>query len=114
MSLDSSLIMILQTGVNDHEMFPVDIRNVRSINLYKRSNSPYVIQPTYYQGETDNLIYPQVIPYSMIEKDKIVVIKVKLGTRDRLKARGKKGDTYENVISQMFGELEGDVGDKRQ
>jgi hypothetical protein len=50
----------------------------------------------------------------MVEKDKIVVIKVKLGTRDRLKARGKKGDTYEVVITQMFGELEGDAGDKRQ
>lgn len=50
----------------------------------------------------------------MDEKDKIVVIKLKLSTRDRLKARGKKGDTYEAVISKMFGELEGNAGDKRQ
>lgn len=49
----------------------------------------------------------------MIKKD-IVMIKVERTTRDRLKARGKKGETYEVVITKMFGELEGDAGDKRQ
>ena len=41
----------------------------------------------------------------MEEKDKIVVIKVTSKTRERLKARGKKGDTYDDVISKMFGLL---------
>ena len=41
----------------------------------------------------------------MEEKDKIVVIKVTSKTRKRLKARGKKGDTYDDVISKMFGYL---------
>lgn len=27
---------------------------------------------------------------------------------------GKKGDTYDDVITQMFAKLEGDAGDKRQ
>lgn len=49
----------------------------------------------------------------MTKKD-IVMVKVERETRDRLKARGKKGETYEDVITQMFGELEGDAGDKRQ
>lgn len=42
----------------------------------------------------------------MEEKDKIVVIKVKEKTRKRLKAMGKKGETYEDVISQIFDELD--------
>lgn len=49
----------------------------------------------------------------MIKKD-IVMVKLERTTRDRLKARGKKGETYEEVITQMLGELEGDAGDKRQ
>ncbi|MEA1957592.1 MAG: hypothetical protein U9N01_04475 [Euryarchaeota archaeon] len=42
----------------------------------------------------------------MEEKDKIVMIKVKAKTREKLKARGRKGDTYNDVISSMFEELE--------
>lgn len=41
----------------------------------------------------------------MKEKDKIVVIKVKWSTRDRLKAIGKKGDTYDDVIAELLAEL---------
>lgn len=41
----------------------------------------------------------------MTEKD-IVMVKVERDTRDRLKARGKKGDSYEDVISAMFSELD--------
>jgi hypothetical protein len=33
-------------------------------------------------------------------KDKI--IKVTLGTRERLKQKGNKGDTYEDVITRML------------
>lgn len=50
----------------------------------------------------------------MEEKKDIVMIKVERETRKRLMARGKKGDTYEDVITQMLGELERDAGDKRQ
>lgn len=50
----------------------------------------------------------------MGEKKDIVMIKVERETRKRLTARGKKGDTYDDVITKMFGELEGDAGDKRQ
>jgi predicted CopG family antitoxin len=50
----------------------------------------------------------------MEEKDKIVVIKVKLGTRERLKASKRGGESYEDVITKMFGKLEGAAGDKRQ
>ena len=32
-------------------------------------------------------------------------IKVKLKTREKLKANGKKGDTYDDVISKMFDQL---------
>lgn len=41
----------------------------------------------------------------MTEKD-IVMVKVERETRARLKARGKKGDTYEVVISAMLSELD--------
>lgn len=47
-------------------------------------------------------------------EDKIVFIKVKWQTRERLKDRGKKGESYDVVITKMFGELEGDADDKRQ
>lgn len=50
----------------------------------------------------------------MRENHEIVMIKVERKTRERLKARGKKGETYEKVIVKMFEELEGDAGDKRQ
>jgi hypothetical protein len=46
-----------------------------------------------------------------MEENKIVLIKVKWKTREKLKANGKKGDTYDDVITQMFSELEGDRGD---
>lgn len=41
----------------------------------------------------------------MTKKD-IVMVKVERKTRDRLKARGKKGETYEDVISAMLEKLE--------
>jgi hypothetical protein len=41
----------------------------------------------------------------MEEKDKIVTIKVKWETREKLKRFGLKGDTYDDVISKMFGYL---------
>jgi predicted CopG family antitoxin len=50
----------------------------------------------------------------MKEGDKIVAIKVKLSTRERLKASKRGGESYEDVITKMFGELGGDAGDKRQ
>ena len=71
-------------------------------------NPLYVIQLGYLQSETDSLIYTQVILYNMDEK-KIVIIKVTLKTRQKLKRRGSKGDTYDDVITQMFSELEGDM-----
>jgi len=40
-----------------------------------------------------------------MEEDKIVLIKVKLKTRERLKAIGSKGQTYEDVIREMLKEL---------
>jgi hypothetical protein len=40
-----------------------------------------------------------------MEENKIVVIKVKLKTRDRLKASGKKGESYDDVISAMLEKL---------
>ena len=45
-----------------------------------------------------------------MEENKIVIIKVTLKTREKLKAIGKKGDTYDDVITQLFRELEGDTG----
>ena len=42
----------------------------------------------------------------MVEKKDIVMIKVEREIRKRLMARGKKGDTYNDVISAMFTELE--------
>jgi hypothetical protein len=41
----------------------------------------------------------------MEEKDKIVAIKVTWKTREKLKRFGLKGDTYEDVITKMFGYL---------
>jgi hypothetical protein len=41
-----------------------------------------------------------------MEEDKIVRIKVKLKTREKLKAIGKKGDSYDDVISLLFGDTE--------
>lgn len=37
------------------------------------------------------------------------IIKVTLTTREKIKRWGSKGDTYEDVITQMFAELEGDM-----
>lgn len=42
----------------------------------------------------------------MEEVDKIVIIKVKWKTREKLKQWGNKGETYEDVITQMFADLE--------
>ena len=42
-----------------------------------------------------------------MEEDKIVMIKVNAKTREKLKERGKKGDTYEKVISKMLSDSEG-------
>ena len=42
----------------------------------------------------------------MEEKDKIVMIKVKSKTRERLKEKGKKGQTYDDVIHEMLLELQ--------
>ena len=50
-------------------------------------------------------MYPQGIP-SIMQEDKIVAIKVALKTRELLKERGKKGDTYERIIKGMFSDLE--------
>lgn len=44
----------------------------------------------------------------MAEKDKIVIIKVKWNTREKLKRLGSKGDTYDDVISQMLAVPAGD------
>ena len=44
----------------------------------------------------------------MEEEDKIVLVKVKWKTREILKARGKKGDSYDDVITHMLGLLEGE------
>lgn len=44
-----------------------------------------------------------------MKEDKIVVIKVKCKTRERLKRLGNKGETYEDVITRMF--ADGVVGD---
>jgi len=41
-----------------------------------------------------------------MEEDKIVMIKVTWKLREKLKARGKKGDTYADVIRRMFSDLE--------
>jgi len=40
-----------------------------------------------------------------MEEHKVVTIKVTWGTRERLKARGKKGDTYEKIIHRMLFDL---------
>ena len=42
-----------------------------------------------------------------MEEDKIVLIKVKLKTRERLKAIGSKGQTYDNVITHLLIDSEG-------
>ena len=41
-----------------------------------------------------------------MEEDEIVTIKVTRKTRALLKAKGKKGDTYETIISKMLSDLE--------
>jgi len=41
-----------------------------------------------------------------MKEDKIVMIKVTWEQREKLKARGKKGDTYIDVIWRMFSDLE--------
>ena len=41
-----------------------------------------------------------------MEEGKIVTVKVTWKTRERLKARGKKGDTYEKIIREMLIDLE--------
>jgi len=41
-----------------------------------------------------------------MKEDKIVMIKVTREQREKLKARGKKGDTYADVIRGMFSDLE--------
>ena len=43
-----------------------------------------------------------------------VIIKVERVTREKLKAKGKKGDTYEDVIALMFAELEGATLNERE
>jgi len=43
-----------------------------------------------------------------MKEDEIVAIKVTRMTREKLKARGNKGDTYEKVVTGMFKELEED------
>jgi hypothetical protein len=42
-------------------------------------------------------------------EEDIVMVKVKRKTREKLKSIGKKGETYEDVINQMFSELGGKV-----
>jgi len=39
------------------------------------------------------------------EEGKIVRIKITWKTREKLKMLGKKGDSYDDVINAMFGEL---------
>ena len=41
-----------------------------------------------------------------MEEDEVVMIKVTREQREKLKARGKKGDTYVDVIRAMFSDLE--------
>jgi len=41
-----------------------------------------------------------------MKKDKVVMIKVTMEQREKLKARGKKGDTYVDVIRAMLFDLE--------
>ena len=55
--------------------------------------------------QIERLIYTQVIRGSMEEGDKIVFIKVRLETRERLKEIGWKGQSYEDVIITMLKEL---------
>lgn len=38
-------------------------------------------------------------------EEDIVMVKIKRKTRDRLKALGKKGDTYEDIISKSIGNI---------
>jgi len=40
-----------------------------------------------------------------MEEFKVVTIKVTWKTREELKARGKKGDTYEKIIRRMLFDL---------
>jgi len=47
------------------------------------------------------------------DKKKVVVIKVTLEIREKLKRWGSKGDTYDDVIRQMFVELVGDRGESQ-
>lgn len=42
----------------------------------------------------------------MKEEKDIVMVKVERETRERLKARGKKGDSYDDVISEMLSVLD--------
>lgn len=37
-----------------------------------------------------------------MEENKIVLIKVKVATREALKKRGIKGDTYDDIINQLL------------
>lgn len=39
------------------------------------------------------------------QEEKVVHVKVKWNTRERLKVLGKKGDSYDDIINAMFGEL---------
>ena len=40
-----------------------------------------------------------------MSKEKSVAIRIKPGTRDFLKAIGRKGETYDRVINRLFNEL---------
>ena len=42
-----------------------------------------------------------------MEEDKIVIIKVKAKTREKLKAKGNKGQTYDDVITHLLIDSEG-------
>jgi LDH2 family malate/lactate/ureidoglycolate dehydrogenase len=65
----------------------------------------------YYRAETEKLIYPGTIRYIMLETKDIVGIKINRTTREKLKAIGMKGDTYEDVICDLL-ELKADKRSK--
>jgi len=75
-------------------------------------NLLYVSQLGDFRGETESLIYTHVI-YNIMKEEIDKIIKVTLSTREKLKLWGSKGQTYEDVITQMFVELEGDRKDMR-
>jgi len=44
------------------------------------------------------------------KKDKLIMIAIRLSTRQRLKAFGKMTDTYDSVINKLLDMAEGQVG----